>query len=248
MSRLGLILSGRHDIAFVRKSVTIEAHMQPGDLWFFPVDTHDDELFRYPCRYISAVFFEGYTRVVMVEGSGPGDIYPAPFWFHWHEERPVEIASLLQTLLSVNHRESANQTGVHLCRALWLLLIEWLQSIDKKEVPPRSKATATWMAVDRMINDNYHRPINRQTVADSLQLHPNRISELCREFGGDTFQHILERRRLRQAKRFLESSRTKIEAIAIMCGFSGVTYFTRAFGRATGMSPGEWRRHHEARR
>ncbi len=100
------------------------------------------------------------------------------------------------------------------------------------------------MAVERIIQENYHRPINRQTVADSLELHPNRISELCREFGGDTFHHILEKRRLRQAKRFLENSTTKIEAIAIMCGFSGSTYFTRAFGRATGMSPGEWRRNY----
>lgn len=78
-------------------------------------------------------------------------------------------------------------------------------------------------------------------AADALQLHPNRISELCRRFGGDTFQHILEKKRLDQAKRFLEKSKVKIEAVALMCGFSGVTYFTRVFGRSTGMSPGKWR-------
>lgn len=245
MTRSGLVLSGRHELAYVRKSQTIEGCLYPGDMWFFPPNIHDDEMFLHPCKYVSAVFFEDYTRFVIVDCTGTSEVYPPPTWFHWHEERPSEIKALLEAIYQSLKHEAAERISMHLCRALWLLLFEWIQTDNRVAAPPpRGKARATWIAVERIIQENYHRPMNRQTVADSLELHPNRISELCREFGGTTFQHLLEEHRLQQAKRFLASSHTKIESIAVMCGFSGATYFTRVFGRATGMSPGEWRRRH----
>lgn len=246
MTRIGLVLNGEHELAYVRKSTTFESRIVPGDMWCYPVGTHDDEMFLHPCRYISAVFFEDYTRFVIVNCAGLSDAYPPPAWFHWPGERPGEIKAVLAGLHQSLHHESAERIGAHLCRALWLLLHEWLRTAEGVVAPHQGKARATWAEVERIMAENYHRLMNRQTVADNLQIHPNRISELCREFGGDTFQHLLEKRRLQQAKQFLESSRTKIEAIAVMCGFSGATYFNRAFRRSTGMTPGEWRRRHGA--
>ncbi|MFA6959181.1 MAG: AraC family transcriptional regulator [Opitutaceae bacterium] len=243
MTRIGLMLTGEHEVAYVHKATTVECRMVPGDMWCFPVGTHDDEMFLHPGRYISAVFFEDYTRIVVVSCPGPSEAYPAPSWFHWPGERPEEIQAVLSALHRGFAYASAEQISVHLCRALWLLLGEWAQrGGDESGVRSQGKARTTWAEVKRIMEENYHRPMNRQTVADNLQLHPNRISELCRQFGGDTFQHLLEQRRMAQARQFLESSHTKIEAIAVMCGFSGAAYFTRAFRRSTGMSPGEWRR------
>lgn len=249
MMRIGMMIWGEHEIAHVRRSTTVECRMVPGDMWCYPVGTHDDEMFLHPCRYISVVFFEDYTRFVIVSSPGPSEVYPAPAWFHWHEERPDGIKAVLAALQRSRGHTSAEKVCAHLCRALWLMLVEWAQTGGNGEAPPaRGKARATWAEVERIMEENYHRPMSRQTLADNLQLHPNRISELCREFGGDTFQHLLEQRRMRQAKQFLESSQTKIEAIAVMCGFSGAAYFTRAFGRAAGMSPGAWRRRHGKQR
>lgn len=244
MTRIGLVLSGEHELAYVRHSKTAESRLFSGDMWCYPSGTHDDEMFLHPCRYISAVFFEDYTRFVIVTSSGPSETYPPPTWFHWHGERTREIKATLVALHQSLECRGAELIVAHLCRALWLQLLAWLPTVEGGQTPFQGKARATWGAVHRILEENYHRPMNRQTVADSLQIHPNRVSELCREFGGDTFQHLLERRRIRQAKQFLESSSTKIEAIAVMCGFSGATYFNRAFRRAAEMAPGEWRRRH----
>ncbi len=136
MTRTGLVLSGLHESAFVRKSATIEVRMQPGDMWFFPPDTHDDEMFLHRCQYISAVFFEGYTRFVIVSNEGPSEIYPAPIWFHWHEERPAEIRATLDAIHGIFRQDSTSEACAHLCRALWLLLLEWLCSNDQQSPPP----------------------------------------------------------------------------------------------------------------
>ena len=241
--RISLLLSGGHHIAYVLRSKTIEAHLRPGDVWFYPPDTHDDEIFAAPCEYLGVVFQENYTRFVVVKHSGRKGTYPAPTWFHWDEARPPAVRSTLAAMNHIFRHDEAHSAGSHLCRALWLLAILWLQS-GRKEPPPRSKAAATWMTVDRFLQENYHQPLNRKVVANSLHIHPSRISELCRQFGGKGFQVLLEERRLRQAKRFLVNSHTKIEAIAVMCGYSGGAYFTRAFARAEGMPPGEWRLKH----
>jgi AraC-like DNA-binding protein len=55
---------------------------------------------------------------------------------------------------------------------------------------------------------------------------------------------MLEERRIRQARRFLEDGGAKIESVATMCGYMGAPYFIRAFRRVTGMTPGAWRFKH----
>jgi AraC family transcriptional regulator len=52
----------------------------------------------------------------------------------------------------------------------------------------------------------------------------------------------LSERRLDRAKQLLAHSKTSLVDISLICRFSGQTNFTRAFTRATGTSPGRYRR------
>lgn len=54
-------------------------------------------------------------------------------------------------------------------------------------------------------------------------------------------------RRVEEAKRLLATTGLTIAAIAADCGFSDQSHLTRVFARATGVSPGLWRRAHERR-
>ena len=48
--------------------------------------------------------------------------------------------------------------------------------------------------------------------------------------------------RLRLAKELLVSSGQPIKQIGVLCGFDGVSEFTRFFRNGTGMTPGQWRK------
>jgi AraC family transcriptional regulator len=62
-----------------------------------------------------------------------------------------------------------------------------------------------------------------------------------KSFGMSPYRWLLERR-IDRAKTLLVDSNLPIIDIAIRCGFSDQTAFTRAFGRIVGDSPGRWRR------
>jgi AraC family transcriptional regulator len=52
----------------------------------------------------------------------------------------------------------------------------------------------------------------------------------------------LSRRRLESAKAMIATGRTSLSEIALDCRFSSQSSFTRAFQRATGVTPAEYRR------
>ncbi len=61
---------------------------------------------------------------------------------------------------------------------------------------------------------------------------------------GTTFQSILDRVRMHQAKQLLTGSRQSVDAIASALGYSDASNFSRAFRRCEGMTPARYRREH----
>lgn len=59
---------------------------------------------------------------------------------------------------------------------------------------------------------------------------------------GTTFQAILDKVRMHQAKQLLAGSRQSVDAIASALGYSDASNFSRAFRRCEGMTPARYRR------
>lgn len=249
--RLHLMMEGEHAMTFVRNEKMTTIKLKPGDIWFFPVDAHTREVFTTSFSYLAAVFHETMTRFVCVThvegGKAAGALRSE--WLHWHESRPPMIDETLGLLARTvaaeagSGKKMAGAAGECLARALWLMIYDWVHH-TRAEPAPMGKAHASWQDIDRFLQENYHRPLNRKVASRALGLHPNRISVLCAKFAGKSFRAILEERRLRQATRFLESSEHKIGAIAALCGYVSTTHFSRTFRRTTGLTPGTWRVRH----
>lgn len=60
---------------------------------------------------------------------------------------------------------------------------------------------------------------------------------------GTSFQAILDRVRMHQARQLLTDSRQSVDAIASALGYSDASNFSRAFRRCEGMTPARFRRH-----
>ncbi len=121
-----------------------------------------------------------------------------------------------------------------------------LESWEASGSPPRPPALMT--AQDRFsglivyLSQHLDRKLVRDDIAAFAHLQPNHLDRAFRQAYGVAPMRMLRDLRLQRARHLLESSDHTVAAVAEMCGFEEAGYFTRVFRRATGRTPGEYRR------
>ncbi|HIV71680.1 MAG TPA: AraC family transcriptional regulator [Candidatus Aquabacterium excrementipullorum] len=79
-------------------------------------------------------------------------------------------------------------------------------------------------------------------IAQACQLSRSYFIRAFRDTTGATPHQWLVKQRVAQARGLLRDSALSLAEIAVSCGFSDQSHFTRVFARAEGTSPGQWRR------
>jgi AraC family transcriptional regulator len=98
-----------------------------------------------------------------------------------------------------------------------------------------------------MIDANLAGDMPLADIAAACGLSVGYFARAFRQTSGMAPHKWLLHRRVEAAKRLLATTGLTIAAIAADCGFSDQSHLTRVFTRATGVSPGLWRRTHERR-
>lgn len=96
------------------------------------------------------------------------------------------------------------------------------------------------------IHQHYAEPFSRQAMARQLGLSERYLTRCFHKEMGITPVEYLDRYRMKQAKKMLESGESVTET-ALNIGFSSVSYFSRLFEKEVGESPSAYRRN-QARR
>jgi AraC family transcriptional regulator of arabinose operon len=91
---------------------------------------------------------------------------------------------------------------------------------------------------------NIHRAIRLQDVAAAVGYSPSYLSRTFSQSFGVSFSEHLRTLRFGIAERLLARSDLPVQEIARRVGYQYPWHFTRAFTRATGMSPRDYRRQH----
>ncbi len=91
-----------------------------------------------------------------------------------------------------------------------------------------------------------NRVVSGDAVAEMLAVHRRTLNRRLQELG-TTFRAVLEDVRFEAACQLLQATELTQDDIADALGYAGVSPFTRAFRRRTGMAPGQWRREASAR-
>jgi AraC-like DNA-binding protein len=163
----------------------------------------------------------------------------------WHHA-PVTMrgaaAHLLQALCA-RARETrgseADEIDVHLMGAILRLARDELARAPAERT---GQARSTWQAMREYVVEHHHRPITRESVAAAFRLHPNYVSTLFVEQGGEPFARFLIRLRMERAADLLRSGDAPVAEVGAACGYTDPGYFIKAFRRFHRTTPGRFAR------
>lgn len=92
------------------------------------------------------------------------------------------------------------------------------------------------------IQQHFREDLKLQDVADHVFLNASYFSSLFKQATGSGFKEYLTDVRIEEARKQLVNSNTPIVDIALNCGFSSQSYFSKIFKAKTGFSPNSFRR------
>ena len=93
----------------------------------------------------------------------------------------------------------------------------------------------------RYIQENYHKKIKVEEVADLVDLSVVSFSRLIKLRTGKTFIDFLNELRLGYATKLLIESNKNITEICYECGFNNISNFNRIFKKSQNCTPSEFR-------
>ncbi|WP_375192277.1 helix-turn-helix domain-containing protein [Marinobacter sp.] len=160
----------------------------------------------------------------------------------YHGEDPVLAQA--GKLLALSDWQMAGQTLAMDHIAQWLLLHIVSRHSD---VPQRLPEVTGQLALhhrrllQQRINDHLSEPLTLSGMASWVNLSPYHFARLFRAtFGCAPYQYVQEQRLLR-SRDLLRTSRLKITAVALTCGFNDSSQFSRAFRARFGLTPSAYR-------
>lgn len=114
-----------------------------------------------------------------------------------------------------------------------------------RELETHRQASPVIETVREIIEGEYmDKELSLGAVASRVNTSASYLSRLFREETGTGFSDYLIRTRVRQAIRLMAVSDARIGEIADRVGYRSIHYFSNAFKKITGMSPGEYRTDH----
>ena len=96
--------------------------------------------------------------------------------------------------------------------------------------------------VTKYINQNYMYELPLDKLASIAGYSKYHFSRIFKEYNGMSYIQYINSKRIKAAERLMADSSLPITEVAMQCGFSSLTTFNRAFRKAKGCTPTEFRK------
>jgi AraC family transcriptional regulator len=127
-----------------------------------------------------------------------------------------------------------------LATALFAAAIE-LAEIRRELTEDWSLSGTHWGAICEYIRDHLDRPIALEAAANVVQMPPERFGRAFRKATGMSLRQWQVDCRVRRAQRLLlDNPREGLAKVAVLCGFTDQSHFSRAFLKTAGVTPTAW--------
>lgn len=238
--RFIIVLRGTMDTVFSDGEDVVETVRRAGDvLLYLPWSWNYQE---YPSThsYCSCTIREEYTRFLGMTYRRRDTVPQRPdVWFHTERALGGPARQVLNSLVELAGSDARQEVLQPLVTALLHLFHDELARDEGVSSP--GGATRTYQRVCHYVLEHFQKPINRDTTARELGLHPNYLSRLFRDQSGETFVAYLQRLRLEHAASLLRRTDLPVAAVIAQSGFGNKAHFHRLFRARYGRSPAQCR-------
>jgi two-component system, response regulator YesN len=115
-------------------------------------------------------------------------------------------------------------------------LIQWNGKMDGA-----SRKEPKLQEIDQYIVQNLSENVTSTDVAAHLYMNPSYFSRYFKRLTGENFTDYVHRFKIGIAIKILEQTGESVEEVAMKCGYSDRTYFSKVFKKYTKMTPREYR-------
>ena len=236
--RLSLPLAGCHTMEIAQSGRTETIRPVRGHAVFVPDHAWNKPDWTGRVDVLTFLFGVKQIGISLVRHKGGSQVPATAMKASVHGGYDVPTHSILATLmvLAADHAKGplarlSTETMLHACLRL-------LKAPQKQR--PR-KAIRTYESICLYVQENFHGPITRESVARHFGLAPNHVSRLFRREGFMRFNDYLNLVRVNRAKFMLQNYGITLKEIAASCGYSDATYFCRVFKKICKVTPTQYR-------
>ena len=235
--RLSLTLRGTDEMEIERHRQRVTIRPRRGEAVFVPANAWNRPTWSRPVKVLHFLFGPRHTGISLVEHGGrsgePDRVLKTSL-------PPIEGAlhEVLNALTLLPGEGPAGELGPLLVQALLTGVAHLLQK------PPAAgvrKGRHSYDKVCLYLQENFHRPVTRDSVAAQFQFNPNHLSRLFMREGLMRFTDYLAWVRVDRAKYLLKHHGLKLDELARACGFQDTAYFCRVFKQRTNQTPTQYR-------
>lgn len=107
--------------------------------------------------------------------------------------------------------------------------------------PPGYLSTKDLACLNEFIDAHMHEKITLEQLADLVGMGAWTLNRYLRAATGQSVYGLVQQKRLSHARALLKAQNPSLKQIAAKCGFSDQAHMTRAFKKAMGLTPGQFR-------
>jgi AraC-like DNA-binding protein len=242
--RLSIPIAGCDRMQIARSGRTETISPIRGHAVFVPDHAWNKPDWSEPLEVMTFLFGVKQIGISLVQHKGGWQAQPLAVKAHVHSGYDVPTHSVLAALMVLATDHANGALSRLLTQSLLYACLRLLKT-PKKHVP--RKAIRTYESICLYVQENFHRPITRESIAGHFGLAPNHVSRLFRKEGFMRFNDYLNLVRVNRAKFMLQNYNMSLKEIAASCCYRDAAYFCRVFKKVCKVTPTEYRAAHIAR-
>ena len=131
---------------------------------------------------------------------------------------------------------------------LKLVITEVLKRKKKAFRPENERVNESVRRLIEYISKNYRSEINYKSIGREFGFNSSYLNRVFKEYTGKSIHNFILQYRMNVAMEILRTQNISVSQTALLSGFPNPYHFTKAFTKAVGCSPTEYRRAYKAQR